>query len=295
MEPLPVLQAPAPPHVPMLALDTLWLQVAGTICNIACTHCFISCSPKNHSHAMMPLAEVEARLAEAKALGVKEYYFTGGEPFLNRDLLAILEHTLAQGPATVLTNGMLLRREVCTKLRAMMDASDYSLDLRVSLDGFDRETHDAIRGAGVWDRVMLGLRNLAGAGINPVITVSEAAEGVGTNEGRARFLDLIRSFGFTKPRLKVLPLFRIGAEETRSRAYEAWERLSSETLGDGDASVLQCSTSRMITSKGVFVCPILIESDDAWMGDTLTETLHSFPLAHGACHTCWVDGVSCRT
>ena len=279
----------------MLALDTLWLQVAGTICNIACTHCFISCAPKNHAHEMMSLADVEARLAEAKVLGVKEYYFTGGEPFLNRDLLPILARTLEQGPATVLTNGMLLRREVCAKLRAMMDASDYSLDLRVSLDGFDREIHDAIRGAGVWDRVMLGLRNLAEAGIHPVITVTEAAEGVGTNEGRARFLDLIRSFGFTKPRLKVLPLFRIGAEETRSRAYEAWERLSSETLAEGDASVLQCSTSRMITSKGVFVCPILIESADARMGDTLAETLRPFPLAHGACHTCWVDGVSCRT
>jgi MoaA/NifB/PqqE/SkfB family radical SAM enzyme len=279
----------------MLALDTLWLQVAGTICNIACTHCFISCSPKNHSHAMLSLADVESRLAEAKALGVKEYYFTGGEPFLNRDLLPILARTLEQGPATVLTNGMLLRAEVCAKLRALMDASDYSLDLRVSLDGFDRETHDAIRGAGVWDRVMAGLRNLADAGINPVITVTEAAEGVGTNEGRARFLELIRSFGFTKPRLKVLPLFRIGAEETRSRAYEAWERLTSDTLGDGDASVLQCSTSRMITSKGVFVCPILIDSADARMGETLAETLRPFPLAHGACHTCWVDGVSCRT
>ncbi|MCU1347435.1 MAG: hypothetical protein JWO56_465 [Acidobacteria bacterium] len=288
-------KATAPPHVPMLALDTLWLQVAGTVCNIACTHCFISCSPKNHAHEMMSLADVASRLEEAKALGVREYYFTGGEPFMNRDLLPILERTLRQGPATVLTNGMQLRREVCAKLRALADASEYSLDLRVSLDGFDRSTHDAIRGAGVWDRVMIGLRNLAEAGINPVITVTEAAEGVGTAEGRTRFLELIRSFGFTKPRLKVLPLFRIGAEETRSHAYEAWERLTTETLAEGDAAVLQCSTSRMITSQGVFVCPILIESADARMGDTLAETLRSFPLAHGACHTCWVDGVSCRT
>jgi molybdenum cofactor biosynthesis enzyme MoaA len=279
----------------MLALDTLWLQVAGTICNIACTHCFISCSPKNHSHTMMSLPDVEARLAEAKALGVKEYYFTGGEPFLHRELLTILERTLRQGPATVLTNGMLLRKEVCARLRAMADASDYSLDLRVSLDGFDRPTHDAIRGQGVWDRVMTGLRNLAEAGLNPVITVTEAAEGVGTAEGRTRFLAIIRAFGFDKPRLKVLPLFRIGAEQTRSRAYASWERLTAETLADGDAAVLQCSTSRMITSKGVFVCPILIESAEARMGDTLAETLRSFPLAHGACHTCWVDGVSCRT
>jgi MoaA/NifB/PqqE/SkfB family radical SAM enzyme len=244
---------------------------------------------------MLSLADVEARLAEARELGVREYYFTGGEPFMNRDMLPILEATLKQGPATVLTNGMLLRKEVCAKLRELFDASDYSLDIRVSLDGFDSESHDAIRGAGVWDRVMIGLRNLAEAGINPVITVTTAAEGVASAEGRTRFLELIRGFGFERPRLKVLPLFRIGAEETRTRAYEEWERLNAESLTHEEAAVLQCSSCRMVTSKGVYVCPILIEEPEAKMGETLAETLREFPLKYGACHTCWADGVTCTT
>ena len=286
--------APAPTLTPR-ALDTLWFQVAGTICNIECTHCFISCSPRNHSHEMMSLADVQARLDEARALGVREYYFTGGEPFMNRDMLPILAATLQQGPATVLTNGMLLRPEVCRQLRELFDASDYSLDLRVSLDGFDRQSHDAIRGKGVWDRVMIGLRNLADAGLNPVITVTTAAEGVAGAEGRTRFLELIRTFGFERPRLKVLSLFRIGAEEQRTRAYEDWERLTGFTLTDDDADKLQCSSCRMATSKGVYVCPILIEEPEARMGDTLAETLRAFPLKYGACHTCWVDGVTCTT
>ena len=281
------------PHVPLLSLDTLWFQVAGTICNITCTHCFISCSPQNHSHEMLSLADVETRLAEARHLGVREYYFTGGEPFLNRDMIPILAATLRQGPATVLTNGMLLRKEICGQLRELADGSEYSLDIRVSLDGFDAATHDAIRGAGVWDRVMIGLRNLAEVGINPSITVTEAADGIATSEGRARFLDVIRSFGFTKPRLKVLPLFRIGAEAARTRAYADWERVAE--LGEADAAVLQCSSCRMVTSKGVYVCPILIDSDDARMGESIAETLRPFPLAHGACHTCWVTGRSCTT
>jgi molybdenum cofactor biosynthesis enzyme MoaA len=285
----------APPTVPMLALDTLWFQVAGTVCNIECTHCFISCSPRNHSHEMMSLADVQVRLDEARALGVREYYFTGGEPFMNRDMLPILAATLRQGPASVLTNGMLLRPEVCRRLRELFDASEYSLDLRVSLDGFDRESHDAIRGQGVWDRVMIGLTNLAEVGLNPVITVTTAAEGVASAEGRTRFLELIRTFGFDRPRLKVLSLFRIGAEEQRTRAYEEWERLTDLALTEDDARTLQCSTCRMATSKGVYVCPILIEEEEARMGGTLAETLRPFPLKYGACHTCWVDGVTCTT
>jgi len=283
------------PSVPLLALDTLWFQVAGTICNIECTHCFISCSPHNHSHEMMSLADVQMRLDEARALGVREYYFTGGEPFMNRDMLPILAATLRQGPASVLTNGMLLRPDVCRQLRELFDTSEYSLDLRVSLDGFDRESHDAIRGEGVWDRVMIGLKNLAEVGLNPVITVTTAAEGVASAEGRTRFLELIRTFGFDRPRLKVLSLFRIGAEEKRTRAYEDWERLTGLSLTEDDARTLQCSTCRMATSKGVYVCPILIEEPSARMGDTLEETLRPFPLKYGACHTCWVDGVTCTT
>jgi MoaA/NifB/PqqE/SkfB family radical SAM enzyme len=282
------------PHVPMRALDTLWFQVAGTICNIECTHCFVSSSPTNRSHEMLSLADVESRLAEARVLGVKEYYFTGGEPFLNREMIPILAATLKQGPATVLTNGMLLRKEICQQLRELDDDSEYSLDIRVSLDGFDRLTHDAIRGAGSWDRVMIGLRNLADAGINPVITVSETAEGIRSDEGRARFIDLIRGLGFRKPRLKVLPLFRLGAEANRSHGYEEWERIP-ETLTEADAEILQCSSCRMVTSKGVFVCPLLIETSEARMGTTLAETLRPFPLRYGACHTCWVEGVTCRT
>ena len=68
-----------------------------------------------------------------------------------------------------------------------------------------------------------------------------------------------------------------------------------ETLADSDAAALQCSSCRMITSRGVYVCPILIDEPEARMGETLAETLRPFPLKYGACHTCWVDGVTCTT
>src|SRR4029453_17468992 len=99
MTTLPVDSKDVFPEVPLIALDTLWFQVAGTLCNLECTHCFISSSPTNRSHAMLDLARVRPYLAEADELGVKEYYFPGGEPFLNPEMLESLEETLAQGPA----------------------------------------------------------------------------------------------------------------------------------------------------------------------------------------------------
>src|SRR6516225_8720862 len=125
--PLPLLDADAP-IVALAHLDDVWFQVAGTVCNLECRHCFISCSPHNHSFGFLDLAAVRAALAESVGLGVQEYYFTGGEPFLIRDMVAILEETLRYGPATVLTNGTVLRPEWLRRLRAAEEASTYSLE-----------------------------------------------------------------------------------------------------------------------------------------------------------------------
>ncbi|MEE8524325.1 MAG: radical SAM protein, partial [Thermoanaerobaculia bacterium] len=170
---VPEIQSSEVPRVELRSLDTLWFQVAGTVCNLACTHCFISCSPTNHTHEFMSLEEVRSYLDEAATLGVKEYYFTGGEPFLNPEMEAILEATLAVGPATVLTNGLLLDAARCRRLRAQAESSDYSLDLRISLDGFDAASNDPIRGEGTFERILEGAANTAAAGLNPVITVTE--------------------------------------------------------------------------------------------------------------------------
>jgi AdoMet-dependent heme synthase len=283
------------PFVPSVALDTLWFQVSGTICNIACGHCFISCSPTNRSHEMLTRESVRQRLAEARALGVREYYFTGGEPFLNPEIFEILEETLAQGPATVLTNGLMLTRDRCRRLKRLFDESEYSLDVRVSIDGYTAEVNDPIRGAGTFERILTGIRNLSAENLNPVVTVTEACAGAGTEEGRTRFLEWMRSIGLFRPRLKVLSLFRIGGEERRLRAYESWETLKGRALNAAESENLQCSSCRMVTSRGVYVCPILIDEPSARMGERLAETLRPFELAFQACFTCHEYGVTCRT
>jgi sulfatase maturation enzyme AslB (radical SAM superfamily) len=283
------------PSVPMLGLDTVWFQVAGSVCNLACTHCFISCSPTNHTHAMMDAASVERHLRDAEGLGVREYYFTGGEPFLNPEFMAILESALRRGPATVLTNGTLIHARRAAALQALADGSPYSLDIRLSLDGFDAASNDAIRGAGTFERILEAIGHLSAAGINPVITVTEACEEAAGSAGRGLLLERLRDMGLDRPRLKVMPLLRLGAEAARTRGYAEEETLAGMDLTAGDAAALQCSSGRMITAGGVYVCPILIDTPQARMGAALAETLMPYPLRHRACHTCHAQGLNCRT
>ncbi len=291
----PARRPPAPPKVALQSLDTLWFQVAGTLCNLACSHCFISCSPTNHTHEHLDLDTVRKHLQEARGLGVKEYYFTGGEPFLNPDMEAILEATLAQGPATVLTNALLLDPARCGRLAALAAASPYSLDIRVSMDGYDAASNDPIRGDGTFERILAGVDNLVEAGLNPVVTVTEVHADNATNDGRDRFLELLRERGVARPRLKVLPVFKIGAEAERGGAYEEWQRLQRGDAPPDGWDHLQCSTCRMVTDQGVWVCPILVNEPSGKLGEQLTDALDPFPLGHPACWTCHVHGVSCKT
>lgn len=281
------------PVVPLAHLDDLWFQVAGTLCNLECTHCFISCSPGNQSFGFLDLDAVRHALEESVALGVKEYYFTGGEPFLHRDMPAILELTLQYGPATVLTNGTVLKDDWLRRLRAAEDASPYSLEFRISLDGCTAQANDAVRGAGTFERILAGVRLLVAHSFLPIVTVTRTRDDQDDEATFHGLVAMLKEHGYARPRVKILPTLRIGAEIRRARGYRDEERVTPEMMVHYDAGQLICNHGRIVTDRGVYVCPILIDSADARLGSTLADAQRPFALSHRACFTCYQHGALC--
>ena len=290
--PLPLVDHPAP-VVALSHLDDLWFQVAGTLCNLTCRHCFISCSPHNRSFGFLDLETVWRHLDESVALGVKEYYFTGGEPFLNPDMTAILELTLRYGPATVLTNGTVFKEEWLDRLAQAEAESPYSLEFRVSIDGFTAADNDPVRGPGTFERALRGVRQLLAHGFLPIVTITRTRDDQDDAELVAGFLALLKANGYDRPRLKVLPTLRIGAEVERQRGYRDEERVTPEMIEGFDTGKLVCEHSRIVSDRGVHVCPILVEAPDALLGSTLAESLRDYALRHQACYTCYQYGNIC--
>jgi molybdenum cofactor biosynthesis enzyme MoaA len=279
--------------VALAHLDDLWFQVGGTVCNLTCAHCFISCSPHNHAFGLLSLEAVRRLLDESVRLGVKEYYFTGGEPFLHRDMTAILELTLRYGPATVLTNGTVFKDEWLERLARAEAASPYSLEFRVSIDGFTAEDNDSVRGAGTFERALHGVGQLVRHGFLPIVTVARTEDGQDDGVLFDGFVRLLRSRGYDRPRVKILPTLRLGAEARRRRGYRDDERVTPEMMEGFDPGRLLCSHSRLVSDRGVHVCPILLEAPDALLGATLAESLGPYALRHHACHTCYQYGALC--
>jgi molybdenum cofactor biosynthesis enzyme MoaA len=274
-------------------LDTLWFQIAGTLCNLRCNHCFISCSPENHALSLMTFDQFLPYLNEAVQLGVKEFYFTGGEPFANPDLLKILEATLQVGPATVLTNATLFSSQVVRELASMRDASIYSLELRVSMDGFSPETNDPIRGPGTFKRIMRGIKLLLDGEFLPIITAMRSWPIEQDEAQLARFRTSLAEIGYRYPRIKLLPSLKIGQEALRDHGYSEHDYITKSMMAGYDRSQLICSHSRIVSAKGVHVCPILVDQPDSILGTRLASAKQTYELRYHACLTCYQYGALC--
>lgn len=279
------------PVAPFVRLSALWIQLTGTWCNLECTHCLNASGPRDPW--LRPLAPAVARraLAEAEALGVREVYFTGGEPFLHAQVVPLLEASLAIAPTTVLTNGTVLTAATADRLRAVAGRARYSLEIRVSLDDVDPALNDRIRGEGAWAGAVRAVRLLEARGLLPIVTATEVLSGEHAPGGGMyqRFRDFLLSLGVAKPRVKIIPVFPAG------RLEAAGERLTEDALAGFDRAQLQCAETRVVAAGGVYACPILAGLPEARLSTGgLAESFRPVSLYHPACVTCHQTGMTCR-
>jgi MoaA/NifB/PqqE/SkfB family radical SAM enzyme len=280
------------PTAPFLGLSTLWIQITGTWCNLECRHCINASGPR--APWLRPLDAVTARraLAEAEAAGVKEIYFTGGEPVLHREFLPLLERALAVAPTTVLTNGTLIGAEEADALAALAGRAPYSLEIRVSLDDTDRVLNDRVRGEGAWAKAVEAVRLMRARGLLPIVTATEITRDLhGPGPGMyERFHEFLREQGVDRPRVKIMPVFALGRQPASGEPP-----LTEEDLEGFDRSVLQCADARVVTASGVYACPILAGLPGARLSTGgLAESFTAAALYHSACVTCRRTGMTCR-
>ena len=290
-----VMQSPGTGHAPVapfLRFSTLWIQITGTWCNLECTHCINASGPTEPWLKPLRAEVARAAIREAEELGVKEIYFTGGEPFLHGDILPLLDLALQTAPTTVLTNGTLIDAAMADEVAALAASAPYSLEIRVSLEDTEPEKNDGIRGAGAFDKAMDAVRRLHERGLLPIVTATEITSGEHA-DGRGmyeRFRDFLTARGIEKPRVKIMPVFALGRLARPGGAV-----LSEEDLAGFDRGTLQCSDARVVAEGGVYACPILAGLPGAKLSEGgLEASFRDAPLYHVSCVTCFQTGMTCK-
>jgi len=289
---LPVLgpTAQSAPRVAFRELRSVWFQITGTRCNLACRHCFNTSGPRDPWLSPLGVDVIRRHLAEAEALGVREVYLTGGEPLLHPDLFAIVESALRVAATTILTNGTLLGDGVADRLAALAAASSYSLELRVSVDGASAQEHDAARGDGTFAKALAAIRRLERRGLYPIVTATAPLEPTAPGALYDRLREALLAAGVSRPRIKILPMLALG----RADAGAPTAPLGPADLDVLDPSRLQCTETRAVADGGIYACPILAGLPGARLArERIVETLGPTTLFHPVCRTCHETGLTC--
>jgi uncharacterized Fe-S cluster-containing radical SAM superfamily protein len=283
------------------ALETLWFNT-GTLCNIECRNCYILSSPTNDALAYLSLAEVEAYLDEIAALGLptREIGFTGGEPFMNPEIVGMIEAALIRGHRVlVLTNAMrpMMRPRPRKGLATLAARFGERLMLRVSLDHYTAARHDAQREAGSFAAALDGMRWLRDHGIRMAVAGRDLW-GEGEAAARAGYGDLFEHEGFAidarDPAQCVLFPEMDEAAEVPEITAACWD-----ILGRRPTEVM-CASARMVVKRRgarhpvVLACTLIAYDRRFELGATLAEAGRAVALNHPHCAKfCVLGGGRC--
>ena len=286
-------------RVALERLDTLWFNT-GTRCNITCRNCYIESSPRNDRLAYLDVADIRPYLDEIArdGLGTREIGFTGGEPFMNPHIFALLDECLGRGLRTlVLTNAMRPMQRHKARLLDLQHRYGDHLAIRVSLDHFTAERHEDERGIATFAPTRDGLVWLARNGFNLAVAgrtmwgEDEAAE----RAGYARFFaaHAIPLDANDPAALVLFPEMDAGADVPE--ISEGCWRILGKSPND-----MMCASSRMVVKRNgaerpsVLACTLIPYNPAFELGTTLAQSARPVPLNHPHCaRFCVLGGASC--
>lgn len=287
--------------VPLSGVKTLWFNT-GTLCNIECTNCYIESSPSNDALVYLSENEVAQYLEQIKTRDwpVVEIGITGGEPFMNPDIIAILKLALSRGyRVLVLTNAMrpMMRTRVNSALKSLIKTYGDQLAFRVSLDHYETAKNDQIRGTGTFEIACEGISWLRdqGASLSIAGRMLWDEDEQALRSGFSHFFNKIslQVNAHSPAELVLFPEMDIAADVPEITT-ECWSILNK------DPRDVMCATSRMVVkrkgakSPTVLSCTLLPYSAEFDLGETLQSAEKAVSLNHPHCAKfCVLGGASC--
>jgi sulfatase maturation enzyme AslB (radical SAM superfamily) len=286
-------------RVGLTGLQTLWFNT-GTLCNLACVNCYIESTPKNDRLVYLSHAEAVAYLDEIRdnELGTEEIGITGGEPFMNPDILKIMETSLERGfKLLVLTNAMRPMMKCADGLLKLHEKYGDQMTLRVSVDHFKPELHEEERGPNSWEPMMKGLQWLSQHGFN-IDVAGRTRWGEEEEQLRDGFAAFFKKYDIAvnahdKKRLILFPEMEDN-DDVPEITTACWGIL------DVNPADMMCASSRMVvkhkgdTKPSVQACTLLAYDQQFNLGNTLKDASQPVPLNHRFCSKfCVLGGGAC--
>lgn len=277
-------------------INTLWFNT-GTLCNIECKNCYIESSPKNDRLVYLTFDEVKLFIDEAidNNLKTKEIGFTGGEPFMNKDILKMVDYALEKKfKVLILSNAM---KPMLNKKEELLKLRQPNLTIRVSIDHYNKTKHEEVRGKGTYEVMMKGLNWLSKNNFNFALATRLLWD-ESENNLRQNFQEFINTYQLNLDAYSNEQLVTFAEMDEKIDTPE----ITTDCWGilNKDPNDIMCSWSRMVVKKkgskkpSVIACTLLPYDEEFDLGESLTNSLQKIYLNHKHCSKfCVLGGSSC--
>lgn len=262
------------PTVVLSELNNLFIELTAKNCNQRCKHCYIDFPVSKNVKDFISVDKIKSALEDTENENLQCIYLTGAEPMTHPEFNTILRLCLKRCSVCICTNATFINEKKARFLKKVEDESNNEIIFKLSIDHYDELKNDNIRGRGAYRQTVNAIKNLIKYGFNPILSVTNYY-----NEDKKIIIqELIRlceRIGF------VTTDFNFQVNEYFNKYTQSQENDITPESGD-----LDCQNGRILTEKGVYVCPFLANDHRGRMGRDFKDYSKKIYLETDYCLAC---------
>lgn len=281
-------------YIDPFTLRELWFHT-GTACNLQCSFCLEGSGPGDKRLELVKFGDVKPYIDEALELGVEQFSFTGGEPFLAKQLVKILAYAAQFRPCLVLTNGTEALQQRMAEV-ATLAGTKHPVKFRVSIDKPTAEMHDAGRGEGTFHKALQGLQQLYSAGFQ-VSVARHMDKGENRERVEQAYSALFKQNGLPE-NLHIVAFPDFATPGSLPQVPQVTTACMTTYQNEESRQNFMCAFSKMVVKKQgqmrVYACTLVDDDEEYDLGSDLRQSLDErISMKHHRCYSCFAYGASC--
>ncbi len=266
------------PCIELAELNNLFIELSAKNCNQRCKHCYIDFPVSKNIKDFISIDKVKKALSDTPNENIQCIYLTGAEPMTHPEFNSILRLCLKRASVCICTNATFINEKKARFLKKVEDEGENEIIFKLSIDHYNEVKNDDVRGRGAYRQVINAIKSLVKYNFNPILNITNYY-----NEDEkvllAEFKQICDKIGFTVTDFN----FQI------NEYYNKYKPITeSRKLGKTDN--FDCKNGRVLSERGIYVCPFLANDHRGRMGGDFSDYSKKMYLETNFCLTCAQNG-----
>lgn len=261
------------PVIELSKLTNLFIELTAKNCNQRCKHCYIDFPISKNVKDFIQIEKIKQALSELKEEHIEYIYLTGAEPMTHPEFNSILRLCLKKASVCICTNASFINEKKARFLKKVEDESNNEIIFKLSIDHYNEIKNDNIRGRGAYRQTINAIKSLIRYNFNPVLNIVNYY-----NEDEKILLEEFSN---------ICKKIGLEANDFNFHINNYYNKYSnSKDLPQKINCKTDCADSRILTERGVYVCPFLANDHRGRMGADFKDYSKKMFMETDFCISC---------